>query len=83
MVTSAEDLSWNELPDMMCVDECRRFLRIGDRQCRRWAKAHGIYLMIGGSARISKQGLARALSDEGVEVNFNDGLEQAEFSETK
>ena len=39
--------------------------------------------MIGGSARISKQGLARALSDEGVEVNFNDGLEQAEFSEPK
>lgn len=59
-----EPLEWEELPDLMSIQELRRYLRIGDRQARDWAKEHGIYLKIGGSARVRKEDVAEALQSE-------------------
>lgn len=68
-----DPLEWEELPDLMSIQELRRYLRIGDRQARDWAKEHGIYLKIGGSARVRKEDVAKALSDE------KEGQESSQF----
>lgn len=65
MSIDAEPLSWDELHDQMTIDELRRFLRMGKRQTRAWAKEHGIYdKMTKQNVRISKQKLAEVLGRE-------------------
>lgn len=61
MTADVDPLEWDELPDMMTVDEARRFLRSSDASVRSFAREHGIYCKISGNARIPKRGLAMAL----------------------
>jgi hypothetical protein len=64
MASDVEPKSWDELPDLMTIDEFRAFLRVGDRQARRIAKERDLEVRLGNSVRVAKAALARYLRDE-------------------
>lgn len=64
MPADVEPLEWEELPQLMSIDEFRRFTRQGDRQARRTAKENNLEIRLGGTIRVAKPALARYLRDE-------------------
>lgn len=64
MSADVEPLDWEDLPDLATIEECRRFLRIGDRQCRRIVKENDLEVRLGGTVRVSKPALRRYLQEQ-------------------
>lgn len=64
MTIEADPLTWEELPEMATVEEVRRFLRVSDASCRKFAKEHDLYIKVSGNARIPKEGLKQVLFEK-------------------
>lgn len=64
MSANVEPIDWNELPDLMTIEELRRFTRQGDRQARRFAKEEELEVRLGNSVRVSKAALRRYLQQQ-------------------
>lgn len=57
VAAKVEPLDWNEAPEMLTVEECRRLLRAGDRQVRAMLKEENLEVRVRGSIRVPKVAL--------------------------